>query len=53
MFLYQGGPPMVATAAQIAANRLNARRSTGPRTPEGKAVSSRNALTPVRRSADR
>jgi hypothetical protein len=36
---------MVATAAQIAANRANARRSTGPRTPEGKAASSRNALT--------
>lgn len=30
---------------QIAANRLNARRSTGPRTPEGRATSSRNALT--------
>ena len=26
-------------------NRRNAQRSTGPRTPEGKAVSSRNALT--------
>jgi hypothetical protein len=36
---------MVATAAQIAANRANARRSTGPRTPEGKAASSHNALT--------
>jgi hypothetical protein len=36
---------MVATAAQIAANRANARRSTGPRTPEGKAASSRNALS--------
>jgi hypothetical protein len=36
---------MVATAAQIAANRANARRSTGPRTAEGKAASSRNALT--------
>jgi hypothetical protein len=36
---------MVATAAQIAANRANARRSTGPRTPEGKAISSRNALS--------
>jgi hypothetical protein len=36
---------MVATAAQIAANRANALRSTGPRTPEGKAASSRNALT--------
>jgi hypothetical protein len=36
---------MVATAAQLAANRANAQRSTGPRTPEGKAASSRNALT--------
>jgi hypothetical protein len=35
---------MVATAAQLAANRANARRSTGPRTPEGKAASSHNAL---------
>jgi hypothetical protein len=32
------------TAAQIAANRRNALRSTGPRTAAGKAVSSRNAL---------
>ena len=29
---------------QLAANRANAARSTGPRTPEGKARSSRNAL---------
>jgi hypothetical protein len=36
---------MVATAAQIAANRANARRSTGPRSPEGKAASSHNALS--------
>jgi hypothetical protein len=36
---------MVATAAQIAANRANALRSTGPRTAEGKAASRRNALT--------
>jgi hypothetical protein len=43
---------MVATAAQIAANRANARRSTGPRTPEGKAASSRNALTHGAYAAD-
>jgi hypothetical protein len=34
----------MATEAQIAANRRNAQKSTGPRTPEGKARSSRNAL---------
>jgi hypothetical protein len=34
----------MATAAQIAANRRNALRGTGPRTAAGKAVSSRNAL---------
>ncbi len=33
----------MATDAQLAANRRNARKSTGPRTPEGKAVSSQNA----------
>jgi hypothetical protein len=33
----------MATAAQIAANRQNARKSTGPRTPRGKAASCRNA----------
>jgi hypothetical protein len=44
----------MTTTRQIAANRKNALRSTGPRTPEGKAVSSRNntchglfASTPV------
>ncbi|MFN7918933.1 MAG: hypothetical protein U0Q16_02485 [Bryobacteraceae bacterium] len=36
---------MSATAAQNEANRANAQKSTGPRTPEGKAVSSRNAVT--------
>jgi hypothetical protein len=35
----------MATIAQIEANRRNARRSTGPVTPAGKAVSSRNATT--------
>jgi hypothetical protein len=34
----------MATDAQIAANRLNALKSTGPRTPEGKAVSRFNNL---------
>jgi len=34
----------MATVKQIAANRANARKSTGPRTPEGKAAASRNAL---------
>jgi hypothetical protein len=35
----------MATDKQIAANRLNAQNSTGPRTPEGKAISARNART--------
>jgi hypothetical protein len=34
----------MATQKQIDANRQNAQQSTGPRTPEGKAASSRNAL---------
>ena len=34
----------MATPAQIAANRANAQRSTGPRTPEGKSASRFNAL---------
>src|SRR5579883_1922978 len=40
------GPPFLfmATPAQIAANRLNAQKSTGPRSDEGKAVSRFNAL---------
>ena len=33
----------MATEAQILANRSNARKSTGPRTPEGKAVVAQNA----------
>ncbi len=34
----------MATPQQIQANRANARRSTGPRTPKGKAASAANAL---------
>jgi len=34
----------MASQKQIAANRRNARRSTGPKTPEGKAAASRNAV---------
>ena len=34
----------MATQAQIEANRENAQKSTGPRTAEGKAVSSKNAV---------
>lgn len=35
----------MATEAQVNANRANAQKSTGPRTPEGKAVVSQNAVT--------
>jgi hypothetical protein len=34
----------MATARQIKANRLNAQKCTGPRTPKGRAISSQNAL---------
>ncbi len=34
----------MATAAQVEANRANAEKSTGPRTPEGKERASQNAL---------
>ena len=34
----------MATEAQVAANRLNAQKSTGPRTVEGKAAASQNAV---------
>ncbi len=34
----------MASVAQIQANRLNARKSTGPRTAEGKERASQNAL---------
>jgi hypothetical protein len=33
---------MATSAKQIAANQRNAKKSTGPHTPEGKAVASRN-----------
>jgi hypothetical protein len=39
------GHAIMATKAQIAANRRNAKRSTGPKTPEGKAVVAQNATT--------
>jgi len=35
----------MTTEAQVAANRLNARKSTGPRTEEGKAKVALNAVT--------
>ena len=34
----------MATESQIKANRLNAQKATGPRTPEGKAIVSQNAV---------
>ncbi len=34
----------MASVAQVQANRSNAQKSTGPRTPEGKAAASRNAV---------
>jgi len=34
----------MSTPAQVAANQKNASHSTGPRTPEGKAASSQNAM---------
>ena len=40
----------MASPAQIAANQLNSRKSTGPRTPEGRANSSMNALKHGNRS---
>src|SRR6478736_9223906 len=36
---------MTLTEKRIAANRANAAKSSGPKTPEGKARSSRNATT--------
>jgi len=40
----------MASHAQIAANQLNSRNSTGPRTPQGRAKSSMNALKHGNRS---
>jgi hypothetical protein len=40
----------MAPPAQIAANQLNSRKSTGPTTPEGRAKSSMNALKRGNRS---
>ena len=34
----------MTSAAQMDANRSNAQKSTGPRTPEGKETASQNAL---------
>ena len=41
----------MATPAQIAANRANSQKSTGPNTPEGRTRSAMNALTHGLRSA--
>jgi hypothetical protein len=40
----QSQPETPVSPARLAANRANAQHSTGPRTPEGKARSSRNAV---------
>ncbi|MBA2445674.1 MAG: hypothetical protein H0V49_10125 [Nocardioidaceae bacterium] len=40
-----GGKPSDIPSAQHAANRRNAQKSTGPRTPEGKQTSSQNAMS--------
>ncbi len=34
----------MTSAAQVAANRANAQKSTGPKTPEGKQIVSQNAI---------
>jgi hypothetical protein len=38
------GGKIMATEAQVTANRANAQKSTGPRTPEGKATVAQNAV---------
>jgi hypothetical protein len=38
------GGLIMTSAAQVLGNRSNARKSTGPRTPEGKAAASQNAV---------
>jgi hypothetical protein len=52
MIRNRGMPPMSATrsktqlsAAQLAARRANAKLSTGPRTPEGKAIAALNSVS--------
>jgi hypothetical protein len=42
--MMQPNEPRTLSIARIDANRENAKKSTGPRTPEGKAASSRNRL---------
>lgn len=44
--------PVMATHAQVQANRKNSRLSTGPRTAKGKAASSRNAVSHGLNSVD-
>jgi len=47
---YENGDHLMASPAQIAANRLNSRKSTGPATRQGRAKSSMNALKHGNRS---
>src|ERR1039458_5232265 len=42
---HRKGPQIMATRNQIAANRENSQKSTGPKTAEGKAASSLNRLS--------